>query len=261
MTGAGGKPFGPCLLETMAGTRKPRKPSAASVKAAAERAELRSKGEEVEAAPTPLDPPIIPAEVLLKPKTIAKRRGRRSKYTRPLGKAICKMLSRGVTLTSLCKRPLMPREETVLAWASDPDHEFSRQYTRAREVGYIRMGDQILDIADDASKDYRDVVGKDGAVIKAFNREAIERSKLRIDTRKWLLSKALPKVFGDKVALEHTGRDGGPIETKEAPQATGNDHLADVAKRYAAKMPAATVPVGKPADPKAKGQKGGAGLH
>jgi hypothetical protein len=37
--------------------------------------------------------------------------------------------------------------------------------------------------------------------------------RLRVDTQKWLLSKALPKIYGDKVLNEHTGANGGPIQT------------------------------------------------
>jgi hypothetical protein len=33
------------------------------------------------------------------------------------------------------------------------------------------------------------------------NGENLQRSRLRVDTRKWLLSKALPKIYGDKLAL------------------------------------------------------------
>lgn len=40
---------------------------------------------------------------------------------------------------------------------------------------------------------------------KVFNRENVERSKLRVDTRKWLMSRRLPKRYGDKVDVAHAG--------------------------------------------------------
>jgi hypothetical protein len=52
--------------------------------------------------------------------------------------------------------------------------------------------------------------------------EAVARSRLRIDTRKWLLSKVLPKVYGERIITEITGKDGGAIEM----QATRIDVLA-----------------------------------
>ena len=37
------------------------------------------------------------------------------------------------------------------------------------------------------------------------NSESVQRSKLRVDTRKWLMSKLAPKKYGEKVDLEHSG--------------------------------------------------------
>ena len=35
-----------------------------------------------------------------------------------------------------------------------------------------------------------------------LNGEHVQRSKLRVDTRKWYLSKILPKKYGDKINVE-----------------------------------------------------------
>jgi hypothetical protein len=85
---------------------------------------------------------------------------------------------------------------------------FFAQYTQAREIGYMAMADEALEIADDGRNDtYKTEEGQE-----ATNHDVIARSRLRVDTRKWLLSKALPKVFGDKIVQEHVGKDGGAIE-------------------------------------------------
>lgn len=107
----------------------------------------------------------------------------RAKYSEELGAKICDRLADGETLTAICKSGNIPSERTVRSWASDPDHPFSRAYDKAREVGYHKMADDILDIADGAGPP--------------------ERDRLRVDTRKWLLSKALPKIYGEKVGLKH----------------------------------------------------------
>lgn len=88
---------------------------------------------------------------------------------------------------------------------------FAAQYTRAREFGYQTMADELLEISDDGTNDYRppDDEGGDPLV----DHEHIQRSKLRVDTRKWLLSKALPKVFGEK--LELGGPNGGPLQIEK----------------------------------------------
>jgi hypothetical protein len=35
--------------------------------------------------------------------------------------------------------------------------------------------------------------------------DMVDRSRLQIDARKWILSKLLPKKYGDKVEHEHSG--------------------------------------------------------
>jgi len=38
-----------------------------------------------------------------------------------------------------------------------------------------------------------------------------QKARLQVDARKWIASKLLPKVYGDKVSHEHGGPDGGAI--------------------------------------------------
>lgn len=73
---------------------------------------------------------------------------------------------------------------------------FAAQYTRARAVGYERLAEEILDISDDGRNDtYMTESGE------ATNHDVIARSRLRVDSRKWMLSKMLPKVYGEKLAI------------------------------------------------------------
>jgi hypothetical protein len=44
-----------------------------------------------------------------------------------------------------------------------------------------------------------------------LNNDVIAHKRVQIDTRKWMLSKMLPKIYGDKLTQEHTGANGGPI--------------------------------------------------
>ena len=69
------------------------------------------------------------------------------------------------------------------------------------------MADELLEIADDGSNDWM-MRQHSGDQSYAANGEHIQRSRLRLDTRKWLLSKALPKIYGDKL----------PVETNTEPQ-------------------------------------------
>jgi hypothetical protein len=98
---------------------------------------------------------------------------------------------------------------------------FAEQYRRARELQYLGIADELTDIADDGRNDWM-TIRRGKEEIEIVNREVVERSKLRVETRKWLLSKMLPKVYGDKVTNEITGSlkvdgavDRPPAETRE----------------------------------------------
>jgi hypothetical protein len=156
-----------------------------SVKEAADRAARKSAGVEETEPRVPIDPPTT-ASAKAK---VAKRRGRHSHYTPELGRAICKMLAAGMTLQAVCRRPSMPHERTVRDWALDVDHPFSPQYARAREIGYHRMADEIIEIAD--AYTIKDVLDP----------HVVQRDRLRIETRKWLMAKALPKMYGEKTEV------------------------------------------------------------
>ena len=102
----------------------------------------------------------------------------------------------------------MPHQATIMAWLDGSRPEFSEQYARAREAQADKLAEEILAIADDGRSDtYLDAEGNEKT-----DSEVIQRSKLRVDARKWLASKMAPKKYGDKVTQEHTGADGGAIQ-------------------------------------------------
>lgn len=131
-----------------------------------------------------------------------------SDYTPELATLICDELASGRTLRSVCRDPGMPHESTVRKWANEDREGFHTQYTRAREIGYHAMADETVEIADDGANDWMERHDGENVGWKA-NGEHIQRSRLRVDTRKWLLSKALPKVFGEKVT--HAGDPENPL--------------------------------------------------
>lgn len=134
-------------------------------------------------------------------------RGRPTEFTKELADRICAALAETPNLRAVCRQDGMPSESTVRGWALEDRDGFSAQYARAREIGYLGMADDVLEISDDSS---RDAVKDQETGIVRMDTEFVARSRIRVDTRKWLLSKVLPKVFGDKVAL--TGEDGGAIK-------------------------------------------------
>jgi hypothetical protein len=114
-----------------------------------------------------------------------KKRGRPTQHTPELAAEICKQLAGGKTLRTVCKADDMPPESTVRQWVLDDREGFAAQYAVSREIGYQCMADELLDIADDNSRDT--VADEDGH--ESTNHDVIARSRLRVDTRKWLLSR------------------------------------------------------------------------
>ncbi|MEQ9453381.1 MAG: hypothetical protein RLN76_02150 [Phycisphaeraceae bacterium] len=150
-----------------------------------------------------------------------RRPGRPSSYCEKLASAICARLAEGESLRSICRSPDMPSRPTVMAWLNKHP-EFFDQYARARDIGYELLADEILDIADDGRNDWVERHDPENPGYRV-NRENIARSRLRIDTRKWVLARMLPKKFGEraeaKVSSEVklqvvTGIDRAPNEPR-----------------------------------------------
>jgi hypothetical protein len=139
--------------------------------------------------------------------TVAKaKRGRPSLYTRELADIICSRMAGGETLNQICRDPSIGvGAQTVRDWAIQDVDGFSVRYARAREQLMDFWEDEAIEIADDGRNDWEEREGKRGETYIALNKEAIDRSKLRVDTRKWLLTKLRPTRFGDKIDLKHDG--------------------------------------------------------
>jgi len=123
--------------------------------------------------------------------------GRPSDYSEELVEEICLRISFGEGLVKICKDEHIPSRSTVMRWLLN-NKEFQDKYAQAREAQADYLLEELLDIADDKSGDtYEDAKGN----IK-IDHENINRSRLRVDTRKWVIAKLAPKKYGDKVALD-----------------------------------------------------------
>lgn len=119
--------------------------------------------------------------------------GRPSLYTPELAAKICERLADGESLRAICKEEGWPDANTVRRWLIE--HEaFRAQYASARTDQAEGYAAEIVEIAD---------TDKDP-----------QRARVRVDARKWVASKLLPKVYGEKLAHEVTGAAGGPIVIK-----------------------------------------------
>lgn len=120
---------------------------------------------------------------------------------------VCKRIALGESVRKICSDEHIPDQTTIYDWLSE-DGNFSQQYARAREKQADFYLDQIIEISDDSTLD-TDINPESGNEIT--NHEVIQRSKLRVDTRKWVMAKLAPKKYGEKVQQEITGKGGGAI--------------------------------------------------
>lgn len=150
----------------------------------------------------------------------AKPRGRPSKYTPELAAQICDRLAAGESLNAICSADAFPAESTVRGWAIDDTGGFSAKYTRAREIQAHMLGDEIIQIADTPMLGSKTKTNEDGEV-EITEGDMIEHRRLRVESRKWYISKVLPKVYGDKSNLDLTNSDGslaGLVNASYAPK-------------------------------------------
>lgn len=102
----------------------------------------------------------------------------------------------------------MPTAALVCRWLADPTNDnFRQQYARACEERSEAFIEEILDIADDGHNDWMETYYPNGDA-KGWeeNGEAIQRSKLRVEARKWYASKMKPKKYGDKIDVTSDGK-------------------------------------------------------
>lgn len=129
--------------------------------------------------------------------------GRPSIFTQELADELCAQLAEGRSLRSVCQADHMPSKATVFNWMRT--HKgFLDQYTRAKQEAADALFDEIQDIADDGTNDWMEKLDSEGQPIGwQLNGEHVQRSKLRIDARKWMASKMKPKVYGDRQIIDH----------------------------------------------------------
>ena len=125
--------------------------------------------------------------------------GRPSKYSDALARKICLLVSEGESLRAVCEQDGMPSKATIMRWLASND-SFRDQYAQAKEQAAFLMAEDLLEIADDGRNDWMERLDSEGQGIGwQLNGEHVQRSKLRIDSRKWLLSKLLPKKYGENI--------------------------------------------------------------
>ncbi len=155
--------------------------------------------------------------------------GRPTIYTPELRAELCARLAEGRTLRSVCRDDDMPHRRTVEEWLLDlPNEEnkgkawicdnFLSHYAQARVVQAENVHDEIVEIADDGTNDFVEIIKKTKNGEKKtifYDKEHVQRSKLRVDARLAWLANTEPRKYGKniKVEAQALNKDGKPMDT------------------------------------------------
>lgn len=140
---------------------------------------------------------------MAKDKADPKPIGRPSAYSPQTATIICERLAKGESLRAITADDDMPAQSSVFRWL-EANSAFREQYARAREAQADFYAEEIIAISDDGTNDWmaRRSEAEKGAGIESgwvLNGEHVQRSRLRVDARKWFASKVAPKKYGDKI--------------------------------------------------------------
>lgn len=122
----------------------------------------------------------------------------------------------GESLRQILLLPGMPdSRNTVFRWMAE-NKEFRDNWTEAKKIQADAFAEELLDISDNSFNDW--VLRENersGEVKTVLNEDAIQRARLRIETRKWAMSRFAPKKYGDKLAIDHSGEVKTPMTLAE----------------------------------------------
>ena len=138
-----------------------------------------------------------------------RKTGRPTKYSAARAKLICDAIAKGQTAREIAASQGI-HWQTVCNWR-DRHPEFAAQLRAAQAARAELMAEEILEIADDSSADFVVFETPSGRIRREPNHELVQRSRLRVETRKYLMEKWSPHHYGPIQRLELTGADGGPI--------------------------------------------------
>jgi terminase small subunit-like protein len=142
-------------------------------------------------------------------------------YSEEVMDEILRRLSHGETLRNVCaSSPDFPAPATVIDWVHENRCGLTERYARARERQLEAWAEEVLDKADATSTE----------------QGAVQRDRLSVDARKWLLSKLKPEKYGDRLDVTSAGK----------PLTSASD--LDIAKALARALAVPALPAPEPID-------------
>ena len=131
---------------------------------------------------------------MTKPK---KPNGRPTIFTEILAAKICQRIADGESIRAICSDPNMPSTTAIFRWIANGKYDGFRQlYEASMQIRLETLGDGLIELADAPIE--RNAAG-------AIDSAAVQMRRLQIETRRWILSKLLPRKYGDRMGLDHQG--------------------------------------------------------
>jgi hypothetical protein len=142
-----------------------------------------------------------------------------AKKTPELVETVLVRIACGETLTALGKE----LDFHPTAWGNwvAADEGLALAYRRAREVGGDAIAEQALALVDE----------QPARVEGRVDTGHVAWRRLQAEMRLKLLAKWYPSRYGDKVGVEHTGPDGGPVQVAHANVAELAQQMRQLAKQ------------------------------
>lgn len=137
-------------------------------------------------------------------------------FDQEIADKICQLIvTSNVGIVKILKDNDLPSWWTISKWLNEND-TFAIQYARAREAQADFLAGEITEIADDSKNDT--IIDDKGR--EQINSEWVNRSRLRVDARKWQASKLAPKKYGDRLDLTTQGEKITNQTTMRLPDGT-----------------------------------------
>ncbi len=148
-------------------------------------------------------------------------------YSEAIAHELVERISAGEFLVTICNDENMPTMRRCNQWMRE-NIDFQGAYKDAIERRLDIFEDQLITICDDASKDFR-LVNKRGKQVRVFDPEAILRSKLRVEARRWHLKAYRPAKWGETSTLNV--READAFDPQNMTEDELNKTIAEIEKK------------------------------
>jgi hypothetical protein len=145
---------------------------------------------------------------------IGKLRRAEVPYSEEIADQILDGLMEGKLQSEVCSAPDMPCVRSLQNWVKEDREGFKARYLEAREIGFQAIADGTLQIVDDRRNDWIVQLREDGTTEMILDPQRVKRAVARVTARRWLLSKMMPKTFGDRLDIKapsQSRRAGGRV--------------------------------------------------